>query len=187
MHERKKLTDILAGSERDELAKAFTQTKAADDFAPLPRGEYVAHVVEGLLDTTRKGKPEYRLTFRVAEGEYVGRRFWHHCYLTPAALPLAKRDFAKLGITSLEQLDHPLPAGIRCRVTLALRRDDDGAEQNKVKRFEVIGIDKPEPDAFAPADAVQGTPLADAGTPSTSQGETKELFPFGANGTWGGH
>jgi hypothetical protein len=181
MTERRKLTDILRGSERDELAKAFDQAKAADDFAPLPKGEYVAHVVEGLLDTTKKGKPEYRLTFRVAEGEHASRRFWHHCYLTPAALPMAKRDLAKLGITSLDQLDNPLPAGIRCKAKLSLRRNEDGSEFNKVERFEVVAIDQPEPDPFAPVDSVEGESPAEPANPHDLNGEAKELFPFGAN------
>src|SRR5262249_49755605 len=159
---------ILHGSERDELAKAFDQAKVAKDFAPLPKGEYVAHVVEGLLDTTKKGKPQYRLTFRVAEGEHAGRKFWHHCYLTAAAMPMAKRDLTKLGITLLDQLDNPLPAGIRCKVKLSLRRNDDGTEFNRVERFQVIGIDQPESDPFAPADPVEGEPPADAGKPSSN-------------------
>jgi hypothetical protein len=151
----------------------------------LPKGEYVAHVVEGLLDTTKKGKPEYRLTFRVAEGDYAGRKFWHHCYLTAAALPMAKRDLAKFGITSLDQLDNPLPAGIRCKVKLSLRQNDDGTEFNKVERFEVVAVDKPERDPFAPADPVEGEPPAAAGKPSTNA-EESELFPFGANASAGG-
>ena len=65
---------------------------------------------------------------------------------------MAKRDLAKLGVTALEQLERPLPPGIRCKVKLALRRDDDGTEYNRVKHFEVVGIDPPELDAFAPID-----------------------------------
>ena len=57
---------------------------------------------------------------------------------------MAKRDLAKLGVTALEQLERPLPPGIRCKVKLALRRDDDGTEYNRVKTFEVVGIDPPE-------------------------------------------
>jgi hypothetical protein len=181
MNERKKLTDILHGSEREELTRAFDKARAADDFTPLPKAEYVAHVVEGLLDTSRRGKPEYRLTFRVAEGEHAGRMFWHHVYLTTAALPLAKRDLGKLGITMLDQLENPLAAGIRCKARLSLRRNDDGTEFNRVERFEVVGIDTPEPDAFAPAHAVENRVQAASVEPANGTAEAKELFPFGAN------
>ncbi len=88
------------------------------------------------------------------EGDHQGRQFWHDVWLTPAALPMAKRDLGKLGVTALEQLERPLPPGIRCKVKLALRKDDDGTEYNRVKRFEVVGIDAPEADAFAPQTAL---------------------------------
>lgn len=99
------------------------------------------------------GTPGYKLTFKVLEGDHAGRQFWHDIWLTPAALPMAKRDLGKLAVTDLEQLERPLPPGIRCAVKLALRRDDDGSEYNRVRRFDVLGIDEPERDAFAPDDA----------------------------------
>ncbi len=148
---RMKLSDILAANDRDRLAKAWEKTEAAKDFTALPRGEYIAHVVDGQLTEARTtGTPGYKLTFEVIEGEFIGRRFWHDLWLTEAALPMAKRDLLKLGITQQAQLDNPLPKGIRCRVKLALRTDDDGQQYNRVRSFEVIGIDKPEVDPFAP-------------------------------------
>ena len=148
---RKSLSDILHEGEREGLSEAWASTEAAEDFAPLPGGEYVARIITGELFTSRKkGTPGYRLAFRVLEGEHADQRFWHDLWLTPAALPMAKRDLAKLGVTCLEQLEKPLPPGIRSRVRLALRRDDDGNEQNRVRRFEVVGIDPPDVDPYAP-------------------------------------
>jgi hypothetical protein len=149
--ERKRLTDILSASTRETLRKSWGETKAAEDFAPLPPGEYVARIIDGALITAKTGTPAYKLTFKVLEGEHVGRRFWHDIWLTDAALPMAKRDLGKLGVTDLDQLDQPLPQGIRCRVRLSLRRDDDGNEGNRVKQLDTLGIDPPEPDPFAPS------------------------------------
>lgn len=95
----------------------------------------------------------YKLGFRVVEGEHTGRRFWCDIWLTPAAVAMAKRDLSKIGVTSLEQLERPLPQGIVCAVNLSLRRDDDGAKYNRVKRFELLRIEPPKPDPFAPASA----------------------------------
>lgn len=149
-----KLSDILANGSGDALKKQWNETEAAGEFEPLPAGEYVARIIGGELVTSQSNHtPGYKLTFRVLEGEHEGRQFWNDIWLTPAALPMAKRDLGKLGVTDLEQLEQPLPAGIRCRVKLALQRDDRGAEFNKVRRFDVVGIDEPEPDEFAPADA----------------------------------
>ncbi len=155
-----RLSDILRGG--DDLQKMFNETQAAGELTPLPTGEFFAHIINGELETSRsKGTPGYKLTFRVVEGEYAGRLFWHDCWLTPAALPQTKRDLAKLGVTSLEQLESPLPRFIRCKCKLALRRDDDGSERNRLKSFEVIGIDLPERDAFAPAEPGTSEPTAD--------------------------
>lgn len=148
-----RLSDILSNNGDDELKKLFDETEAAGEMGPLPPGEYVAHILAGELETSRtNATPGYKLTFSVIEGEFAGRRFWHDCWLTPAALPQTKRDLAKLGVTALEQLERPLPRFIRCKVKLALRRDNDGNERNRVKQFEVVGLDMPEADPFAPAD-----------------------------------
>lgn len=151
MTERKRLTDILGDQGGESLERAWNDAETAEDFAPLPNGKYVARIIGGELTNSRsKGTPAYKLTFRVLEGDHCGRQFWHDIWLTAAALPMAKRDLQKLGVNSLQQLDQPLPGGIRCSVQLALRRDDDGNEFNRVTRFDVLGIDPPESDAFAP-------------------------------------
>ncbi|MGO8691872.1 MAG: DUF669 domain-containing protein [Thermoguttaceae bacterium] len=174
---RKSLSDILRNGERESLSRAWGETQAAEDFAPLPSGEYVARIVGAELFTSKtKGTAGYKLGFRVLEGDHQGRQFWHDVWLTPAALPMAKRDLAKLGVTALEQLERPLPPGIRCRVKLALRKDDEGSEYNRVKTFLVEGIDPPEVDAFAPADG------APSGSGPARQSQDADGSAGGPNG-----
>ena len=154
-----RLSDILK-QDREALAKAFDEADEAEDFEPLPPGTYIARIVKGELATARTtDTPSYKLTFRVLDGEHGGRQLWHDIWLTPAAIAMAKRDLGKLGVTSLGQLEQPLPQGLRCEVKLALRRDDDGNQYNRVRRFDVIGVDEPEQDPFAPDDE------ADTGEP----------------------
>jgi len=161
---RKSLSDILSAGERGSLSRAWDETEAAEDFGtPLPPAEYTCHLVGAdLFNAATKGTPGVKLTFKVIEGEHAGRRLWDDLWLTPAALSMTKRDLAKLGVTAPEQLEQPLPSGIRCRVKLALRKDDDGTEYNRVRSFEVVGIDEPEQDAFAPQDAPAPTPQPQA-------------------------
>lgn len=150
-----RLSDILSnGNGGGNIRDLWDSTESAGEFGPLPPGEYQAHVIAGELESSRtNATPGYKLTFKVCEPvEFEGRQFWHDCWLTAAALPQTKRDLGKLGIVSLDQLESPLPRGIRCKVKLALRRDDDGNERNRVRSFEVVGIDTPKPDAFAPTD-----------------------------------
>lgn len=148
-----KLSDILNNGDGERIRRAWSETEAADEFGPLPPGEYVAHIIDGDLEQSRrKGTPGYKLEFRVIEGDYAGRHFWHDVWLTEAALPQAKRDLGKLGVTDLSQLEQPLPRFIRVKAKVVLRKDDNGAESNRVRRFDVIGLDEPLQDEFAPAD-----------------------------------
>ena len=138
---RRRLSEILDGGNRDELARQWDDTQPAQEFAPLPRGAYVARVVSGELSQSQKGTPGYKLTFRVLEGEHAGRQVWHDLWLTATALPMTKRDLAKLGITALDQLEQPLPLGIRVEVEVVLREDNDGIRHNRVRSFKFLGID----------------------------------------------
>jgi hypothetical protein len=104
-----KLTDIIAsGTNQSNLQDAWNTTQAADEFGkPLPNGEYIARIIQGNLKQSKANQtPGYSLTFEVIEPvEFKGRKFWHDCWLTPAAMPATKRDLGKLGVTSLEQLE----------------------------------------------------------------------------------
>src|SRR5262249_44181725 len=133
---RAKLSDLITNTDRRRLASAWRRTEAAGEFAPLPSGKYVAHIINGAPGQSRHGTPGYKLTFEVAEGEHAGRLFWHDIWFTEAAVPMAKRDLGKLGVpvdnfnAMVEQLEQPLPQGIRCSVRLALRMDDAGQRFN---------------------------------------------------------
>lgn len=154
---RRKLVDILAG-QTDAICKQWDNTKAAGEFAPLPGGTYAAHLDAADLHQSKGGTPGVKLVFKVCEGEHTGRLLFADLWLTPAALPQTKRDCIKLGITSPDQLDglEIEPGRIRCKLRVTLRTDDDGTERNRVKSFDVLGIDNPpDADPFAPGEAVE--------------------------------
>ena len=156
-----KLSDLLKNGDADRLRHSWETSQAAGDFGLLPPGEYVCHVSEGKLETSRsKGTPGFKLEFVVIDGEHKSRKVWLDAWLTEAAMPQTKRDLGKLGITSLDQLERPLPPGIRCKVRVVIRKDDDGNEHNRVRSFEVVGIDTPKADPFAPGgdDSPKGGP-----------------------------
>ena len=134
----------------EKLNKSWEETGAASDFAPLPPGVYVARILSGEYSASAHGTPGYRLTLQVLEGPHAGRRFWHTAWLTNSALPYAKRDLIKLGITSPEMLDKPLPFGIRVQVRLVVRANDDGVKYNEARDFKKIGIDSPDDEDFPP-------------------------------------
>lgn len=171
-----KLQDILrAQGTLDTIASAWGTTEAAGDFDLLPKGEYLADVVKGdAIESQSKGTPGYRLTFEVVDGEHQGRRFWHEVWFNGGALSRTKRDLAKLGVTDLAQLERPLPAVFRCQVTLTVRRDDD-FESNRVRKFDVVDVIRPEPDAFAPEPSTDASGGDDRDDGDKSAGP--EAFP----------
>jgi hypothetical protein len=183
--ERKKLSDILTqAGEREKLQHAWKTTDAAAEFEPLPKGEYTFRIIAGeLFQAKRKGTPGYKLTLEVTEGDYEGRRVWADFWLTGAALPITKRELAKIGITDLRQLEYPLPAVILIKGKLALRTDDDGTQSNRLLRFQYLGMEpgdafepRPEGAAAAQEDGSQGNEQR-----QTGNGVPDEPFPFGAN------
>jgi hypothetical protein len=171
---RKSLTDILrgGGNGADWINNDWGGIPPAPDFGtPVPKGPYITHIIDGALFNAKTGTPGYKVTHEIIEGEHRGRRLWHDIWLSGAAQRGAVRDLAKLGITNKEKLQHPIPTRrIRCKVFVVVRQADDGTERNEVRSFEVLGIDPPEQNAFAPADG--SPPEADAGNPDS---------PFGAN------
>jgi hypothetical protein len=169
MEPRKRLADILHEyGDRENLKRAWDRTEAAGDFEPLPGGEYTCRVISGEpFNAKQKGTPGYKLVFEVTEGEHADRRIWHDLWLTPQALPMSKRDLAKLGIITLEQLDDALPSGILAKVRLVIRKDDDGKHFNRVKSFDVTGVEAA--DAFVPPEEIaDGDQLATTAAPKRS-------------------
>jgi hypothetical protein len=172
---RKKLTDILRGADSgdDWINDDWGSIPPAPDFGvPVPRGHYITHIIDGALFNAGTGSPGYKVTHEIIEGEHSGRRLWHDLWLTARAKRSAVRDLAKLGIHNKQQLEQPIPTRrIRCKVFVVVHEGDDGVKRNVVKSFDVLGIDPPQQDAFAPTD--------DAG-PSEGDGSATE-FPFGAS------
>lgn len=148
---RRSLTDVLNGS-GGSIREVWNTIDAAGDDKPIPRGEYICHLVRTELFSAGTSTPGYKMTFEVVEGDHAGRLLWYDLWLTVAAAPRTKRDLAKIGITALEQTEKALPAPLKCKVLVALKKDEDGIERNQVRRFEVLGVVDTKPNPFPPAD-----------------------------------
>jgi hypothetical protein len=153
MSERKKLSDILRGSTGSWIQGDWSKVRAAPERKPVPPAEYVCLIIDGRLDNARvRGTPDYKLTLEIAEGEFIGRHLWYDVWLTDRNRENAKRDLEKLGVQGPEQLETPLPPGIKVRAKVVNHREDSGDERNVVRWFEVIGVEQPAPDPYAPRD-----------------------------------
>lgn len=127
---RPRLDEILSGG-GENFNHLWNSTAAAGDFEPLPAGRYKVLVADGkLAESQTKKTPSYKLTLEIIEPvAFAGRKVFHDLWLTPKGLPATKRDLAKLGITTPEQLRQPPPTGIVAAVKIALQTLDDGAVQ----------------------------------------------------------
>lgn len=149
---KRRLSDIFQPRAKEQAAQAWNKTEAAEDFMVVPPGSYVCRAVNGtLVNSKTKGTPGYRLAFKILEGDYADRLVYNDYWLTDAALPMTKRELAKIGIKDFHQLDQPLPDGIRCSIEIVRRMDDPETAWNKIRSFEVLGVDEPPPNPFAPA------------------------------------
>jgi hypothetical protein len=157
--DRKNLSDILrGGAGGDWINGNWGDIPPAPDFGPIPPGRYLAYAVDGSPFNAGTGTPGYKVTFEIIEGDCKGRRTWYDIWLTGAAQRVAVRDLGKLGIKSRDQLERSLPRGIRCEIQVVVRKNDKGEEYNAVKWFQVLGIDQPQRDPFAPPDQPEGGP-----------------------------
>lgn len=130
-----RLAAMYAGDELADLTKQFEAAEAASDSAAIPPGRYRCLAVSGELHKSRSGTPGYRVTFCVEDGEHRGVRLRLDCWLTPAAMPMSKRDLVKLGVS---RLDSPFPPGQVAEVTVVKYADDDGIERNRIRSFQVV-------------------------------------------------
>jgi hypothetical protein len=144
------------GGPRDPL-DGFDAAEAADEFEPLPRGVYTALAVGGKLTVSSHGTPYYKVAYRITQGDHAGRRVWGRYYLTADAMAYSKRDLMKFGLDTLLKLKSPFPSErFVCRLQVVLRRDDDGLERNDIRDVQVVGLQEPPADPFAPAADAEG-------------------------------
>lgn len=149
---RKSFSTMLTSNlEVESVLAAFDKAEAAAELGPLPLGSYVAVAESSEMRESRNGHPCLKVRFRVVEGEYQNRCYWHPFYLSEKAIAYTKRDLQKLGIRNGEQLQ----AGVSrnryvCRLELVVHVEDDGSEKNQMKSFAVIREQTPEPNPYDP-------------------------------------
>ncbi len=86
----------------------FPSTPDADEFSPIPEGQYLCKVIESKkLDNTAKGFEQWQLTFEVvdAKSEYCGKRFWDRLFFSEGGMPRVKLICSRLGIDVTKKID----------------------------------------------------------------------------------
>ena len=130
----------------------WDNTPAGDE--RLPAGIYECEAIKGEQFESKNGTPGYKITWKVLIGEHKGRLLWQDLWLTPAAMPMAKRQLKQFNMTSPEDT---LPDGIVFRVEVAIKTTDDDRQFNEVKKTEFL---RQEVNPFPPKQDEKPNPAA---------------------------
>lgn len=147
------------------LGQAFdpAAVEPAQDFSPVPAGEYVVIISDSEMKPTRTGGEMLSLTHQVIEGEFKGRLIWESLNLvnaSPKTVQIAQGHLSAIchaagitqAITDSEQL-HNRPMIIRVEVD----EQEGYRPRNRVKAWKACA----QPAAVAPA-ALRAAPQAPA-------------------------
>lgn len=147
------------------LGGAFdhTSVETADNFEPLPAGEYTVEVVDSDVKATKAGTGSYiSLQLRVIDGPYENRRVFtniNHQNPNPAAQAIGERQLAQLctavGLPSAleDTVDlHNVP--VKAVITVEAAKDNYGP-RNSVRNYKAIGAPAAVVAAAAPAAAAK--------------------------------
>lgn len=116
-------------------------TVPADEFTPLPDGEYLAQIVESEMKATKSGNGEMlKLTWQVMAGPLEGRKFWDQLNIrnpNEIAQRIALQSMKKIceaagvgAITDSEEL-HEKPIYVKLKV----KSDPNYGDKNEVKGY----------------------------------------------------
>jgi hypothetical protein len=136
--------DVDIKKKAEELDEEWGNVEPADDYKPIPKGDYSVVVITAEMKKSQTGTLGLGVQFEVTdEGEHKGRRVYHTFWLTLKNLPNVKRDLEKLGcrVGSIKELsENPLGClGNKTAIITVGKEEYEGITRNKVKRFKSVG------------------------------------------------
>lgn len=120
----------------------FTAVEDAQDFTPIPDGEYRCRVAEVEETATQMGDDMWNVELEVVEGEYAGRRIFDRLVFSDSALKRVKLVCRELGIDVSGEVDL-VPETIRgrdCIVTVVTEEyENRNGETKRANRVPFTG------------------------------------------------
>lgn len=154
------------------LGQAFdpAAVEPAQDFEPVPAGEYMVIITDSEMRATRAGGEMLSLTHQVIEGEFKGRLIWETLNLVnanPKTVQIAQQHLSAIchavgitqAITDSEQL-HNRPLVVRVEVD----HQEGYRPRNRVKAWKAIAAPAPAAAPVAPRPAAPAAPAPAART-----------------------
>lgn len=153
-----------------------TQVAPADDFTPIPAGDYTAMIIDSGMEQTKTGRGSFlKLTLQIIDGPLSGRLLWDRLTLVhdnTKTVEIAQRQLSAichaLGIMQVQdsaQL-HGKPMLLRVKY---IEGDGQYGPKNEIGAYKAIGSAPTKPAPTAPA---QPKPWQNAGAPSFAPAAT---------------
>ena len=116
----------------------FNTVDDAEDFSPLPDGQYLCRLQDVEEALTQHGDEMWKLRFVVAEGEHEDRYVFDNLVFSAAALKRVKLICSRLGLDVSGELDvtPELLQGRSCQITVDTETYED--EAGKTKRRNIV-------------------------------------------------
>jgi len=111
----------------------FPSIPNAQDFSPLPEGEYLCQLVEIDESITQYNDEMWKLRFKVIEGKHKGRIILDNMVFSEAAMGRVKLICSRLGLdTSIETNITPdLLQGHKCYISVEIQDYEDNKGETK--------------------------------------------------------
>ena len=124
-----------------QLGFQADQYQPADDFSPMPAGQYVTMMTEATVENTSKGGSMVKITYTVMDGEFQGRKIWSQHNIvnrSPKAEEIGRREISRIAhaigqpsLANTEQLVNQV-----VRVTVIVKQDPGYSPKNEIKKWE---------------------------------------------------
>jgi uncharacterized protein DUF669 len=80
------------------MKAAWDDIPDADDFSPIPDGEYLMKVAEAEEKQSKNGNPMWKLVLEIVNGQFKGRRVWDNITWSGEGMKRVKLVLSRLGL-----------------------------------------------------------------------------------------
>ena len=113
----------------------------AEDFSPVPAGEYPTKIVECTEEVPKSGNEFFKLKHEILEGEYKGKFVFDTLFFSEAALKRVKLVCSRIGIktTGTTELEPKMFIGKKCIIDVIIESYDDDGKTKKSNKVSFAG------------------------------------------------
>jgi hypothetical protein len=168
------------------------ETQEGNSWHPLPVGVYVAQIVQASVLQPKSGDGYYvAITWKIAEGEYVGRELWDRITLTHSneqAQTIGRKTLKDMcvAVNVNEQVnDAEVFLSKLARIRVGIEKDKQGLYPDKNKVSRILPLEPKPPEPGQPVNLpLQPKPVSGGSASTAAPGAPKPAAGPGAPAPW---